>query len=284
MAGKLEGKTCLITGALAGIGRASAELFATEGATVVLLGRGKERGEKAMTEIRAKVPGAKLDFIDCDLSSQASIRKAADAFKARHQQLHILFNQAGVYTDKPTKTVDGIETMFAVNHLGYFLLTNLLLDVVKASAPARILNGTGAIERFGKIQFDDLNFDKKWKPFKAVAQSKLGNMLFTAELARKTQGTGITVNAFHPGSVKTTFGQNQSGFMGLVMNLSRRWGTSPEDAAKAPLELVTNPALSNVSGEFFMVTKQTAPSKSARDPELAKKLWHVSAKLTGLPS
>ena len=279
----LEGKTCLVTGALGGIGRASAELFAKHGATVVLLGRGQARGDQALREISAAVPGAKLDFVDCDLSSQASIRAAAAQVLARHQRLDVLFNQAGVYSAERKLTVDGIETMFAVNHLAYFLLTNLLLERVKASAPARVINGTGALERAGKIELEDLGFEKKWKPFRALCQSKLANVLFTAELARRLAGTGVTSNCFHPGGVKTGFGGGAPGAVGLLMRATSLFGSSPLKAAEIPLQLATDPSLASVTGQFFMLKKPAAPSKRAQDPQLARKLWEVSAKLTGEP-
>lgn len=278
----LQGKTCLVTGALGGIGRASAELFARNGAQVVLLGRGQARGEQALGEIAGRVPGARLDFVDCDLSSQASIRAAAAQVLARHARLDVLFNQAGVYSSERKVTADGIELMFAVNHLAYFLLTNLLLERLKASAPARVLNGTGALERAGDIAFDDLGFAKKWKPFRALAQSKLANLLFTAELARRLAGTGVTANSFHPGGVKTAFGSGAGGPVGLLMRVTSLIGASPEKAAQSPLLLATDPSLASVTGEFFMLTKKTTPSARARDPELARRLWEVSAQLTGL--
>ena len=284
MNSELAGKTCLITGALGGIGRASVELFARRGATVVMLGRGQERGAQAMKELQQKVPGAKLDFIDCDLSSQASIRQAAEHFKSRHQRLDVLFNQAGVFTTDRKLTVDGVETMFAVNHLSYFLLTNLLLDVLLESAPARVINGTGALERAGKIAFDDLTAERKWSPFKVLAQSKLANLLFTAELSRKLAGTGVTANSFHPGGVKTGFGAGAGGAIGLLMKFTSLFGSTPEKAALSPLHLAIEPSLAQVTGEFFMLTKKTVPSAQARDPELARRLWEVSAQLTGVTS
>ncbi len=216
-----------------------------------------------MREIQQKVTGARLDFIDCDLSSQASIRKAAEQFKSRHQKLDVLFNQAGVFTQQRKLTVDGIETMFAVNHLSYFLLTNLLRDVLEASAPARVINGTGALERAGKINLDDLSFEKKWSPFKALAQSKLGNLLFNAELARKLSGTRVTANSFHPGGVKTGFGSGAGGAIGLLMKFTSLFGDSPEKAALSPLHLASDPSLAQTSGEFFMLTKKTVPSAQA---------------------
>ena len=282
MANELADKICLITGALGGIGRASTELFASRGATVVMLGRGQDRGDQAIREIQQKVSGARLEFIDCDLSSQASIRNAADQFKTRHQKLDVLFNQAGVFAQQRKVTVDGIETMFAVNHLSYFLLTNLLRDLLEASGQARVINGTGALERVGKIAFDDLSFEKKWSPFRALAQSKLANLLFTAELARKLSGTRVTANSFHPGGVKSGFGAGAGGPIGLLMKFTALFGDSPEKAALSPLHLATDPSLAQTSGAFFMLTRKTVPSAQARDPELARRLWDVSAKLTFL--
>lgn len=182
----------------------------------------------------------------------------------------MLFNQAGVFTTERKLTVDGVETMFAVNHLSYFLLTNLLRDVL--------------LERAGKIAFDDLTAERKWSPFKVLAQSKLANLLFTAELSRKLAGTGVTANSFHPGGVKTGFGAGAGGAIGLLMKFTSLFGSTPEKAALSPLHLAIEPSLAQVTGEFFMLTKKTVPSAQARDPELARRLWEVSAQLTGVTS
>jgi len=186
----MRGKVCLVTGGSSGIGKATALGLANMGATVIVVGRDRSRGEAAVTEIKQKSNNDAVDLMLADLSSQASIRRLAEEdFKDRYEQLHVLINNAGVFTSKHTVTLDGIETTFAVNHLAPFLLTNLLLDVLKASAPTRIINITSSGERSGTINFDDLQGESRYSGFRAYNQSKLAMILFTYELARKLEGT-----------------------------------------------------------------------------------------------
>jgi NAD(P)-dependent dehydrogenase (short-subunit alcohol dehydrogenase family) len=277
----MAGKTCLVTGAAAGIGNQAALGFAKLGATVIALARDPARGQKCVEEIRSASGNPDVHLALCDLASQDSIRSAAAEIKKRHPKIHVLFNQAGIYSADRKLTKDGLELMFAVNHLAYFQLTLLLIDQLKAGAPARIINGTGAIEGAGRINFDDLQGEKKFSAFKALAQSKLGNLLFTMELARRLEGTGITVTCFHPGGVKTSFGTGEGGLMGVIMSVARMFGSTPASAAKIPIHLATAAELEKVTGQYFNLMKPAKPSKSAQDPALAKRLWEVSEKLTG---
>lgn len=277
----MVGKVCLVTGAAAGIGNQTALGLAKLGATVIALARDPKRGQERVDDIRTASGNSNVELLVCDLASQQSIRDAAAEVKKKHTKLHVLINQAGIYSADRKVTVDGLELMFAVNHLAYFHLTVLLMDLLKAGAPSRIINGTGAVEGAGKINFDDLQSEKSFGAFKAVAQSKLGNLLFTMELARRLEGTGVTTTCFHPGGVKTTFAKGEGGVLGFMMFMSRLFGSSVEDAAKIPITLASAPEYEKVSGQYFALLKPATPSERARDPELAKKLWEVSENLTG---
>src|SRR5215210_5786673 len=204
--GSMGEKICLITGASSGIGKATAMGLANMGASVVMVGRDRGRGEAAMAEIKEKSPNASVDLMLADVSSQQEIRRIADEFKDAHPRLDVLINNAGVFSSKRITSADGIEMTFAVNHLAYFLLTNLLLDVLKDSAPSRIVNVASGEQRNATIDFDELQGEKGYKGAKAYSQSKLANVLFTYELARRLEGTGITANCLHPGVVGTNLG------------------------------------------------------------------------------
>ena len=277
----MTGKVCLVTGAAAGIGNQTALGLAKMGATVIALARDPVRGPKCVDELKALSGNPNVELLLCDLSSQQSIRDAAAEVKKKHPKLHVLINQAGIYSADRKVTPEGLELMFAVNHLAYFHLTVLLIDLLKAAAPARIINGTGAVEGAGKIDFDDLQAEKRFSPFRALAQSKLGNLLFTMELARRLKGTGVTATCFHPGGVKTGFATGEGGMMGFIMSVARMFGGTPADAAKIPLRLASAPELAQVTGQYFNVMKPASPSKKAQDPELARRLWEVSEQLTG---
>lgn len=278
----MNDRVCLVTGATSGIGREIARGLARTGALVVAVARDAGRGEETVADLRASTGNPRVELLLCDLSSQASIRAAAAEFRARHDRLHVLVNQAGFFTSERKLTVDGVESMFAVNHLAYFLLTNLLLDVLKRSAPSRIVVGTGGVEAAGKIWFDDLTFAKKWRPFAAIAQSKLGNMLMVHELVRRLEGTGVVVHAFQPGGVRTNLAVGAGGPFGWAMSLVRRFGTTPEEAARVPIELATSPQYETTTGVYMNMKKPGTSSARSRDPELGAQLWRVSEELTGL--
>ncbi len=281
MTNSMAGKTCVVTGAAAGIGNQTALRLAKLGATVIAIARDPVRGQKAVDELRTLSSNKDVHLALCDLASQQSIRDAAAEIKKRHQKIHVLVNQAGVYSADRKTTPDGLELMFAVNHLAYFHLTVLLADALKAAGTARVINGTGALEGAGRMNFDDLQSEKKYGGFRVLAQSKLCNLLFTMELARRLAGTGVTSTCFHPGGVKTRFGTGEGGLMGMIMGLSRRFGSTPAAAAKIPIHLATDPALEGVTGQYFSLMKPASPSKRAQDPALAKRLWEVSERLTG---
>lgn len=283
MTTSMNGKVALITGATSGIGKATAIGLATLGATVVLVARNQEKGLAVRDEIRALSGNSEVEVLFADLSSQQSIRALADDFQQRYDQLHVLMNNAGGIFFRRETTVDGLELTFALDHLAYFLLTNLLLDVLKASAPARIITVSSNAEASGQINFDDLQSERRYTPFPVYAQAKLANMLFTYELARRLEGSGVTSNAIRPGPVATNFGGSGQSFMNRVFPLIFRViGKPPEAAAKTAIRLASDPALTDVSGKAFYDEREVATSVGARDTVTQQRLWEISTKLTGL--
>lgn len=278
-------KICLITGATSGIGKATAMRLANMGASVVMVGRDQGRGEAALAEIKEKSPNASVDLMLADLSSQKEIRSLADEFKEAYPRLDVLINNAGLFRSKRITTADGIETTFAVNHLAYFLLTNLLPDVLKASATSRIVNVSSGDHSNGTIDFDDLQGEKGYKGAKAYSQSKLANVLFTYELARRLKGTGITANCLHPGAgVRTNFGSGVSGLFGFMVRALKPLMISPEKGAQTSIYLASSPEVEGLSGRYFVKKAGVRSSNVSYDERLARRLWEVSAELTNLPA
>jgi len=279
----MQGKICLVTGATSGIGKATALGLAQMGATVVMVGRDREKGEAVQREIKTKSGNEAVDLLLADLSSQESIRQLAEDFLQRYTKLHVLINNAGLISLRRRETVDGLEVTFAVNLLAPFLLTNLLLDVIKASAPSRIINVSSASHEAGYINMDDL--ERHYRYLRAYGQSKLALVLFTYELARRLQGTGVTANCLHPGFVASNFGQNGTGPISrAVVNLIfSSFGISPEEGAKTSIFLATSPEVEGVTGKYFVksIPKRSAPI--TYDETLQGKLWEESARLVKLP-
>jgi retinol dehydrogenase 14 len=286
-AGGMSEKVCLITGATSGIGKATAMGLANMGASVVLVSRDRGKGEAVMAEIKEKSGNASVDLLLADVSSQEEIRRLAEEFKEAYPRLDVLINNAGVFSSKRITTADGIEMTFAVNHLAYFLLTNLLLDVLKASAPSRIVNVSSGDHSNGTIDFDDLQGEKGYKGPKAYSQSKLANVLFTYELARRLEGTGVTANCLHPGGrmpVRTNFGSGVSGVFGLMVRALRPLMISPEQGAETSIYLASSPEVEGVSGKYFVKKTEARSSDESYDEKIARRLWQVSAELTNLPA
>jgi retinol dehydrogenase 14 len=286
-AGGMGERVCLITGATSGIGKATAMGLANMGASVVLVSRDRGKGEAVMTEIKEKSGNASVDLLLADVSSQEEIRRLAEEFKEAYPRLDVLINNAGVFSSKRITTADGIEMTFAVNHLAYFLLTNLLLDVLKASAPSRIVNVSSGDHSNGTIDFDDLQGEKGYKGPKAYSQSKLANVLFTYELARRLEGTGVTANCLHPGGrmpVRTNFGSGVSGVFGLMVRALRPLMISPEQGAETSIYLASSPEVEGVSGKYFVKKTEARSSDESYDEKIARRLWQVSAELTNLPA
>jgi NAD(P)-dependent dehydrogenase (short-subunit alcohol dehydrogenase family) len=281
----MNGKICLVTGASSGIGKATALGLANMGATVVMVCRDANKGQAALAEIKRKSSSSSVDLLLADLSSQEAIRRLASEYKSKYQQLHVLINNAGVYYTKRHVTVDGLEAMFAVNYLARFLLTNLLLDILQNSAPARIINVAGAYHARGKIDFDDLQGERDFDGQRANHQSKLADVLFTYELARRLEGTGVTVNCLHPGMIATDLIDKDKDFpvfFKYLYKLSRPLMKSPAKGAETSLYLASSPEVDGVTGQYFVNKKISPSSPDSHDPQLAQRLWEVSRKLAKL--
>ncbi len=278
----MRGQVCIITGASSGIGRAAALGPARMGATVVLVCRNRERAEAACSAIRSATGNDTVDFVLADLSSQAEIRQLARDLLARYPQIHVLLNNAGVINRKRSTTVDGIETVFAVNHLAYFLLTHLLLERLTFSGSARIVNVASDAHRWGILNFDDLQNTRTYHALRVYGQSKLCNILFTRELARRVVGTGVTVNCLHPGGVATGLGWHNGWWAVLIAKSLRLFLRTPEQGADTALYLATSPEVAAVNGKYFSNRREIQPSPAAQDDAAAKWLWRISAELTGV--
>jgi NAD(P)-dependent dehydrogenase (short-subunit alcohol dehydrogenase family) len=265
------------------MGKETARALATMSATVVMVGRNRERGEAAQREIRESSGNEKVDLIVADLSSQTGVHKAAEEFLAKYDKLHVLVNNAGGVFSKRETTVDGLEMTFALDHLAYFLLTNLLLDTLKRSAPARIVNISSGAEATGKINFDDLQGEKKYSAFAAYSQAKLANVLFTYELARRLAGTGVTVNAVTPGPVLTNFGQNNGGLYKLIVPVFSVFGLSAEQGAQTAIWLASSAKAAGITGKAFYRLKEKHTSVRSHNVATQRRLWDASAELTKMP-
>ncbi len=267
MTDNMQGKTVLITGGNSGIGFETALALAADGATVAITSRDPHRGEHAADEIRRR-SGADPHLMPLDLASFASIRAFAADFLQRCDSLHVLINNAGLVLNERTETVEGFETTFGVNHLGHFLLTDLLLDRIKASAPARIINVSSYAHRSARngLDFDDLHLAKGYGGWQAYARSKLANIYFTRELARRLQDAGVTVNALPPGVVATGFARDgdAKGLLSRLLALARPFFRSPEKGAQTTIHLASAPELEGVSGRYFADSKETQPTAIAQ--------------------
>lgn len=276
---QLTGKTCLVTGANAGIGLETARGLAEMGATVVMLCRDRERGEAAQSEIKQSSGNNAVELFVCDLASQASIRQFAADFKQRHDRLDVLVNNAGVLLRERSLNEDGIESTFAVNHLGYFLVTNLLLDLLKKSAPSRIVSVSSTAHKYGKIDIGGWMAGRDYSAFGAYSNSKLANVLFTYELARRLQGTGVTANCLHPGGVGTNLFRGLPGFLQALIKLVT---IGPERGARTSIYLASSPEVEGITGKYFARRRQQKSSETSHNEEAARRLWEVSEELTGL--
>jgi NAD(P)-dependent dehydrogenase (short-subunit alcohol dehydrogenase family) len=279
----MQGKICMVTGANSGIGKATALELAQMGATVVMVCRDRARSEEARSEITTKSRTNAVDLLQADLSSQQSIRQLVENFQHHYTHLHVLINNAGAaFTGRRRETVDGLEMTFAVNYLAPFLLTNLLLDMLTASAPARIVNVSSNSHEAGYIQLDDLQAEHH-RPMRAYEQSKLAVVLFTYELARRLQGTGVTANCLHPGFVATHIGQSDAGpAFRLLVKLIASFGTSPQEGAKTSIYLASSPEVEGVTGKYFVKSNPKRSAAISYDESLQRHLWEQSAKLVNV--
>ena len=278
----MKGKTCLVTGATAGIGEITARELARKGARVILVGRSPERCAAATGRIRSQTGSSAVESLVADLSSQAEVRRLADEVRGRCDRLDVLVNNAGaMYLDR-RESVDGIELTLALNHLSYFLLTNALLDLVKAGSPARIVNVASDAHKGASIDFDDLQSRRGYSGWRTYQRSKLANILFTQELARRLEGTGVTVNTLHPGFVRTSFFKDFGGLVGFIMKLGAALvAITPEEGAKTTIYLASSPEVEGVTGRYFVKSRPATSSPQSHDRGAAERLWKVSEELTG---
>jgi NAD(P)-dependent dehydrogenase (short-subunit alcohol dehydrogenase family) len=275
-------RVCLVTGATSGIGRETALGLAEGGATVIVAARDAARARELCAEIGRRT-GRAAESVVADLSSQADVRRLAAEVRARHDKLHVLINNAAVITRRRTTTVDGLETQLAVNHLAPFLLTHLLRDALEAAGDARVVNVASQVEARGVVDFDDLGRERRpYERLDAYSQSKLGNVLFTYELARRLEGTRVTANCLHPGVIGTNLLVAFEGRPAPLRFLTRRGRPGPKEGARTSLFVATSPTLERVSGRYFRDCAEASSSPRSRDPELAARLWRESERLTGL--
>ncbi|MEM1096137.1 MAG: SDR family oxidoreductase [Bacteroidota bacterium] len=268
----------LITGANSGIGKATAEALARAGHTVLMVCRSAERGEAARTGIVSATGSDRVELLLADLASQADIRRLAGEVTSRYDRLDVLINNAGIFKDNYAETPDGFEMTWGVNHLAPFLLTNLLLDHLKASAQGRIVNVSSAGHKQGRMHFGDPNLKAKYNGLKAYAQSKLANILHVVELTRRLDGTAVTANALHPGVVGTNIGSGTwASFFFQTLGFLL---LSPEKGARTSIYLATSPDVATVSGLYFEKERRSTPAKQARDVEAARRLWSLSEQMT----
>ena len=279
----MTGKTVLVTGGTGGIGRAAAAGLAAMGARVGITGRDRVRAEAAAAAIAGEAGGPAVDVFVADMSSGAEVRRLADEVLAAYPRLDVLLNNVGGFWAHRHVTADGLEHTFALNHLAPFLLTNLLLDRLMSSAPARIVTVSSGAQSMGKIDFDDLMGERSYSGQRAYSQSKLANVMFTYELARRLEGTGVSATTLHPGVVRTGFGREDSArLMGPVIAILRPFLRSPERGADTAVYLASSPDVEGVSGKYFADRKVKRSQASSYDPAITARLWQVSAGLAGL--
>jgi len=277
----MQGQTCVITGANSGIGRETARGLLALGAEVVMVCRNADKAEEARADVTRTTGNDRVRIVLCDLASQADIRRAAAELLERFPRLHVLVNNAGLVNTERTETVDGHEATLAVNHLAPMLLTHLLKDRFIASSPSRIITLSSGMHWRGKVDLDDLHSKRGYSQFTAYANSKLMNVLFARELARRLTGTGVVSNAMHPGFVHTNFGP-QKGFLKFAMPLARPFMISAPQGADTAVWLASAPEAANVSGEYFHKRKVTLSSPRSKDMNMARRLWEVSERLVGI--
>lgn len=283
----MNGKVVIVTGATNGIGEITALELARKGAEVVVISRSKSKLESTVNKIKSETGNQKVSYIQADLSSLADIRRAADEFLQAHNRLDVLVNNAGAYFNDRQESVDGNEMTLALNHLNYFLFTNLLLDVLKQTGQetgdARIVNVSSAAHQSGKINFNDIQSSTSYSGFGRYGESKLMNILFTYELARRLEGTNVTVNALHPGFVNTGFGMNNGGWLakGLAF-VQSIVAISPEKGAETQIYLASAPEAKGISGKYWDNKQQKTSNQASHDVETQKRLWQISEDLVGM--
>jgi NAD(P)-dependent dehydrogenase (short-subunit alcohol dehydrogenase family) len=279
----MSGKICVVTGANSGIGKETALGLARMGARVVLACRNREKGQAALEDIRRESGPSEHDLLIADMSSQASVRALAEQIRQKYLRLDVLVNNAGGAVRGRTLSVDGIEMTLAANHLGAALLTLLLLDLLKTSAPSRIINVSSEAQRRSRPDMNDLQFERrKYSEFAAYGQSKLLMNAFTFELARRLEGTGVTANCLHPGIVATNiWGSNPPFVLGIIMAVIKPFVLNAKEGAEVSLYLATSPEVAQISGEYFVKSKPAASNPLSRDPKVAAEIWQWTQKMIG---
>jgi NAD(P)-dependent dehydrogenase (short-subunit alcohol dehydrogenase family) len=279
----MTGRTALVTGGTHGIGLATAQALASSGAPVTLVGRNADKTGRVVEALRRDSGNDRVEGLVADLSSQAEVRRLATEFAAAHDRLDVLVNNVGGFWATRHLTADGLERTFALNHLAPFLLTHLLRPLLESSAPARVVTVSSGAQALGRIDFDDLQGERSYSGQRAYNQSKLANVLFTYELARRLEGTGVTANALHPGVVRTGFGREDPSFpYRALLPLVRPFLLSPERGAQTSVYLASSPEVEGVSGKYFVKKQERRSSRASYDTQVARRLWDVSAELTGV--
>ncbi|GAB4552692.1 MAG: SDR family oxidoreductase [Anaerolineae bacterium] len=275
----MQGKIVLVTGATNGIGKEAARGLAKLGAQVVIVGRNPQKTEETAKEIIQTTGNDRVDWIIADLSVLAGIRSTADQFTAKYARLDVLLNNAGAFFAERQTSADGFEMTFALNHLSYFYLTHLLLDILKASAPSRIVSVSSDAHRAGRGDVSGWPNPSRYNGFAAYSNSKLANVLFTAELARRLKGTSVTAHVMHPGFVRTGFGRNNRGLMSSIIAFMQRWALTPEQGADTAIYLASAPEVAHTSGKYWVKRQAVAPHLLAQDQDYARKLWELSERI-----
>ena len=282
----MTGQTVVVTGGNSGIGFETAAALAAMGARVLVTARNADRGRAAVAGIADRTPGAQVQLVVFDLADLSSVRRGAAEILEQAPRLDVLVNNAGLVLSERRVTVDGYEATFATNHLGPFLLTNLLLDRMRASAPARVVNVASTAHNSARkgMPFDDLQSEGRYRAMRVYGQSKLANILFTNELARRLEGTRVTANSLHPGTVRTGYGADGDarGFLSFGLKVSGPFFLSPAKGARTFVYLASSPEVDGISGQYFVKCKPRTPRTWARDPDAAQRLWRVSEELVGL--
>jgi NAD(P)-dependent dehydrogenase (short-subunit alcohol dehydrogenase family) len=278
----LTGKTCLVTGATDGVGKVTARALAEQGAHVLLVGRDPDKTEQTTRQIREQTGSASVQSFLADLSSQKQVRRLAEEVLSRHERLDVLVNNAGALFLTRQESQDGIEMTLALNHLGYFLLTHLLLDRLRQSAPARIVNVASEAHQSGTLDLEDLEGRRRYSGWGAYCQSKLANVMFTYSLARRLEGTGVTANALHPGFVATGFGSD-NGWRGALMRpFIRLFGMNVERGARTQIHLAGSPEVEGKSGLYWVKCRPARSSRVSHEEAAGERLWQLSAQMTGV--
>ena len=278
----MQGKTVVVTGATSGIGEVAADRLAQKGARIVFIARDRERGQETLRHLRAIAGHDNHAVHYADLMKLSEQKRVAAEIAASEPQIDVLINNAGALFNSRQVTEDGLEKTFALNHMSYFTVTNVLLDKLKATPGARIVSTSSDAHKGAKLNFDDLQSEKSYSGFGVYGRSKLMNILFTRELARRLAGTGVTANCLHPGFVGTRFGDQSGGVLSFLVKIAKNFALTPEQGAQTIIYLGSSPEVEGKSGGYYFKSKLATPTKEAQNDADAKRLWDVSAKIAGV--